>query len=139
MDAVCEKVSGVRNEHHQTALNLGVLANVRILEQQRSARPDKNANQQTPKEHEAEDAYALQEAEESHVRLLALLVPLRRLKDDNRDGIVEDRLAKDDGVQLRVDLVRVEDGEDGDGIRGRERRADGDGVDEAVGHGARQE
>lgn len=40
------------------------------------------------------------------------------LVHDDRHGVVEDRLAKDDRVQLWVDLVRVEDGENGHRIRG---------------------
>ena len=111
---------------------------MRELEQQRRSRRNHHTNQQTAKEYEHEDADALQEAQEPHLRLLALLVPLRRLKDDDGDGIVQDRLAKDDGVQLGVDLVGREDGEDGHGVGGGERGADGDGIDEGESHGARE-
>ena len=64
---------------------------------------------------------------------------MRRLKDDNSHGIVEDRLAKNDGVQLRVDLVGREDGEYGDRIGGRERGADRDAVDKGQRQRARQD
>jgi hypothetical protein len=45
------------------------------------------------------------------------------LVHDDGDRIVQDTLAEDDGVQLGIDFIRVEDGENRDGIRGRERRS----------------
>ena len=39
------------------------------------------------------------------------------LVDDDRDRVVQDRLAKDDAVELGVDLVSVEDGKDGHRVR----------------------
>jgi hypothetical protein len=40
------------------------------------------------------------------------------LVHDDTNGIVEQTLAKDNGVQFGIDLVLIEDGEDGDGICG---------------------
>lgn len=53
-----------------------------------------------------------------------------RLEQDNGNGIVEDTLAKDDGVEFGIDFVGVEDGEDGDGIRGGEGGTNREGFDE---------
>ena len=58
-----------------------------------------------------------------------IVVALRSLENDNGNGVVEDGFTKNNGVQLRVDLVRVENGENRYGIRGGESCADGDGVD----------
>lgn len=54
---------------------------------------------------------------------------MRRLEDDNGNGVIENGLAKDDGVELGVDLVRVENGENRDRVGGGQGCADGDGVD----------
>lgn len=48
------------------------------------------------------------------------------LVHNDTDSIVEQTLAKDDGVELRINLVLVENGEDGNGIRRRKRRAKGE-------------
>jgi hypothetical protein len=42
------------------------------------------------------------------------------LVHDDTDRVVQDALAKDDRVQLGVDFVRVEDGEDGHWVGGGE-------------------
>lgn len=52
-----------------------------------------------------------------------------RLEQDNGDGIVENGLAKDERVQLGLYLVRVEDGQNGDWVRGRQRGAHRHGLD----------
>ena len=44
------------------------------------------------------------------------------LVHDDTDSVVQQTLSKDDGVQLRVDLVLVKDGEDGHRVGGRQRR-----------------
>lgn len=46
------------------------------------------------------------------------------LKHDNGDSIIEYTLSKDDTVELRVYFVGIEDGENGDGIRRTECRAE---------------
>lgn len=42
---------------------------------------------------------------------------LSRLEHDDGNSIIEDTLAEDDSVELRIDLVRVEDSKNGDRIR----------------------
>ena len=53
-----------------------------------------------------------------------------RVEHDDGDGIIEDRFAKDDRVELRINFVGVEDGENRDGIRGAERRAEDEAFEE---------
>jgi hypothetical protein len=36
---------------------------------------------------------------------------------DNTDSVIEDAFSKDYGVEMWVDLVLIEDGEDSDGVR----------------------
>lgn len=39
---------------------------------------------------------------------------------NDTDSIVQQTLTKDDGVQLGIDLVLIEDGQNGNGVRGRQ-------------------
>lgn len=48
---------------------------------------------------------------------------LYSLVHDDGNGIVQNTLAKDDRVELGVDLGRIEDGEDSHGIRRGQRRS----------------
>jgi hypothetical protein len=43
------------------------------------------------------------------------------LVHDDGDRIVQDTFPENDGVQLGINFIRIEDGENRDGIRGRER------------------
>lgn len=45
------------------------------------------------------------------------------LEHDDSDGVVQDRLAENDRVELGIDVQRVEDGQNGDWIGSRQRRA----------------
>ena len=45
------------------------------------------------------------------------------LVHDDTDRVVQQTLAQDNGVQLWVHLVLIENGEDGHWVRGRKRRA----------------
>lgn len=56
---------------------------------------------------------------------------MRRLEQDDGNGVVEDRLAKDDGIQFRFDLVEVEDGQDSDRVCCGKRCANRYRLDEA--------
>lgn len=56
-------------------------------------------------------------------------VPLRSLEQHNGNRIVQDALTKDDGVELWVDLVGIENGQNGDRVCGRERCAHRHGFD----------
>jgi hypothetical protein len=51
-------------------------------------------------------------------------------KQHNSDGIVEDRLSEDDGVEFGFYLVRIKNGKNGNGISGREGGAHRHGFDE---------
>ncbi len=137
MNAVGEKVCSIGNQNNDTALRLGEAADIGKLEEQGGADTSNDTNQQGTKKDQQEDASTFKEAEYSVAGSLALFVSLRRLENDNGDGVVEDRLAKDDGVKLGVDLVRVENGENGDGIGGRQGRSDRDGVDKGHVDGSR--
>lgn len=59
----------------------------------------------------------------------AFSVLLRSLKQDNGNGVVKYGLSEDDSVQLGIDFVGVENGQDRHWIRGREGSADGHGFD----------
>lgn len=52
------------------------------------------------------------------------------LKHDDRDGVVQQALAKDDRVQFRVDVKRVKDGEDRDGVGRRQGRTEQEALDD---------
>lgn len=136
MYAVGEEVGGVGYEDDEAALNLGQPSQVCELEEESGAGADNDTDEQASEEDEQEDAGTLEEAEEAVATGLALVVLLGRLEDDNGNGVVEDGLAEDDGVELGVNLVRVEDGEDGDGIGSGEGGPDGYCVDKGHVEGA---
>lgn len=52
------------------------------------------------------------------------------LEHDDGDCVVEDRFAKDDRVQLGVDVELVKDGEDRDRVGGRQGRAEQEALDD---------
>ena len=52
------------------------------------------------------------------------------LEHDDGDCVVEDRFAKDDRVQLWVDVELVKDGEDRDGVGRRQGRAEQEALDD---------
>lgn len=61
--AVREEVAGVRNQHDQTALNLGHPTDMCVLQGQSSPDPDENANQHAAKEHQQEKADSLKQVQ----------------------------------------------------------------------------
>lgn len=128
-NSVRKEIRQIRNKNNQTTLNLREPSHIRKLQHQTRPNPHQNPNQQTPKEHTKEDADSLKQTQytQTHSRILVFL---SRLEQDDGDGVVEDGLAEDDGVKLGLDLVGVEDGEDGDGVGGGEGSADGEGFDE---------
>lgn len=127
MNRVGKKVACVCNQKDDAALNLRKATNVGVFEKQRGANADDEANDQAGEEDEDEDTKTLDQGDNVQrtardvfvVDRLAGLVPLRRLKQHNGDGVVEDRLAKDDSVQLRVHLVGVENGQNGHRVGSR--------------------
>ncbi len=129
MNTVREEVCSIGDQNNDTALCLGEAADVGKLEEQGGADASNDTNQQGTKENQQEDASTFEEADYSMADSLSLFVSLRRLENDNSDGVVEDRLAENDGVKLGIDFVRIENGENGDGIGSRQGRADRDGVD----------
>jgi hypothetical protein len=48
----------------------------------------------------------------------------QRAREDDGNGIVEDRLAEDHREEVDLDAERLEDGEDGDGVGGGDERAE---------------
>ena len=46
------------------------------------------------------------------------------LVHDDTDSVVQQTLSKDDGVQLRIDLILREYAQDSNGVRSAERRAE---------------
>lgn len=120
VDSIGKKVRCIGNEDDETALNLGHTAYVGEFEQQTRRHPDDNPNDQAAKEHKQENANTFEKTQ--HGQLAGdgtLAVFLCGLKKNDGDGVIEDGLAEDDGVELRVDLVGGEDGENGDGVGGR--------------------
>lgn len=130
-----EEVSGVGDQDNQTTLNLGNTAKVGKFEQQSSANANNEANKHAAEEDEQKDSRAFKEADDAEISSLALLVLLRSFENDDGDGVIEDRLSKDDGIQLGVNLVGVEDCENSDRVSSGESCADGDRVDK--GHAQR--
>jgi len=127
-DGLGKKVGGVGNEHDETALDARVPPDIGVFESESSQDTNHGANGQAAKELGQEVPDAVQQAPHTDAAALATGA-LRRLEDDDGDSIIEDGLAKDDGVQLGVDLEGIEDGQDGDGVGGGQGGADRDGVD----------
>jgi hypothetical protein len=50
-------------------------------------------------------------------------VELNSLVHDDRDRVIEDTLSKDNGIQLRIHLVLIENSENRHWIRGRQGRS----------------
>jgi hypothetical protein len=126
--AVGEEVGRVRDQDDEAALRLGIAADVRELEEQGGCHAHKHADELTSEEDDQEDTETFKEAEEAELSGVDL-VSLCGLEDNDSDGVIEDRFAKDDGVQLGIDLVGVEDGQDGHRVGGGQGGADGDGID----------
>lgn len=124
-----EEVCRVWDEEDKTAFDLGCTADVGELEEESCTDSNDNANQQTTKENQQEDTSGFKEAEDTSALVSGIVVALRSLENDNGNGVVENGFTENNGVQLRVDLVGVENGENRYGIRGGESCADGDGVD----------
>lgn len=121
MNRIGKEVGSISDQEDQAAFRLGISSNMREFQQQTRRNPKDDSNEQTSEEVEQEDANTLKQTQQCQTSsFFSRFVFLRRLKQDNGDGVVEDTLAEDDGVEFGIDLVRVEDGEDRDGIRGRQ-------------------
>ena len=131
MDGVGEEVCSVRDEEDETALDFRIPPNMCEFQKQTRRKPDQQSDDKRAKEDQQENANRLEQTQHRQLpRRRARSVLLRRFEQYDSDGVVQDRLAEDDGVQLGVDFIGVEDGEDGDGIGSGECSADGDGFDE---------
>lgn len=122
MDSIGKEVGGVCNQNDEAALNLGISPDVRELQKKTCAQADQEPNEQTAKEDEQKHPDTLKQAQNGELAGRgALPILLCGLEQHDRDRIIEDTLAEDDGVKLWVDFVGVEDCQDGDRIRGRQR------------------
>lgn len=124
--AIGEEVAGIGDEDDQAALDLRHASHQSVLQTQRSSDTHDHTNQHATKENEQEEPNSFEEVQEGQRASLTLRVFLCRLKQHDSNGIVEDGLAKDHRIQLRLDLVQVEDSQDSDWIRGRKCSADRD-------------
>lgn len=104
-----------------------------MLQNQRCENTGKNANQQTHCKHEKENPDTLEET--SNRWILVVLELVRRLKHDDSNGVVQDTLSKDDSVELRIDFVCFEDGQDSNRVCSRKCRAEGKRLDKRQGEG----
>jgi hypothetical protein len=129
VDSIGKEIRQVGNENDKTTLRLGKASDICELESQGSGDADHDSDEQASKEDAEEDTNSFEQAEYTE-RLGAILVLLCGLEQDNGNGIVQDGLAKDDGVEFRLDFVGVEDGKDGDGVCGGEGSAYRHGLDE---------
>lgn len=146
MHGIGEEVACIGDEEDDAALDLWLTANMREFEQERCPNADCQSDDETAGEDQQEDAKALEELDRGQgsghdcaaiflIHRHGRLVALRRLEEDNGDCVVEDRFTKNDRVEVRIDLVGVEDGQDGDGIGGRQGRADRNCLDKGEVHG----
>ncbi|CAG1962256.1 unnamed protein product [Fusarium graminearum] len=119
-----KEVSSIGNQNHQATLDLGGPAEVGELEQKRCGYTDKKAYEQTAEEDQQEDTCTFKETDDAEASSLALFVLLRSFENDNGNGIVQDGFSKDDGVQLGIDLVSVENSQNSNRVGSRESCAD---------------
>lgn len=134
MHSIRKEVRRISNQHYQTTLDLRKSSNERILQRQSRPYTHQHTDYQAAKEDEQEDPNSLEQRENVEISLRATnFVPLRCLKQDNSNGIIQDRLSEDYCVQLRLNFVDVEDGQDRDGICRRERSTDRDSLNETDG------
>jgi hypothetical protein len=125
VDRIREEVACIGNENDKTTLDLGEAPDQGILEQKTRANANNQTNHQTAEEDQQENTDTLEQTQDGQMTLGgALSVFLSSLEQDNGDGVVEDGFSKDDGVELRVDFISVEDGKDGDGVGSGESCAD---------------
>jgi CRISPR/Cas system-associated protein Cas10 (large subunit of type III CRISPR-Cas system) len=122
VDGVGKEVCEVCDQHDKTCLCFRITSHICKLERQRSHDAYHDTNKETPEEDAKENAKRLKQAHDAKV-LSTIFVFLRRLEENNGDCIVEDGLAKDERVELWLDFVGIEDGENSDRVGGRERCA----------------
>jgi hypothetical protein len=117
VNGIGEKVRCVCDQNDQATLNLGISSDVCKLQQQARSQTEDDTNHQAAKENQQEDADRFKQAQDCQFSCrLSCFVFLCRLEENDRNCVVQDTLAEDDGVELRVDFVGVENGEDGDRV-----------------------
>ena len=88
--AMGEEIRGIGNQDNETALNLGEAPDIGELQEQGGTNADNDANHQATKEDEQEDSGSFEKAKNPMALPRGvLLILLRRLKDDNGNGIVQ--------------------------------------------------
>jgi hypothetical protein len=113
VNRIGEEVAGVSDQEDQATLDLWVSPDVSEFEQQTGRDANHNSDRQAAKEDQHEDTDGLEQTQNGQFAgIRARLVLLRRLKQHNRNSIVQDGLSKDDRVKFRVNFIRVEDGQD---------------------------
>lgn len=118
MDGVRKEIACIRNEDDNAAFSLRETSNMSKLEEERSQHSHDEADEQAAKEDKQENAHGLDSAERSQLRGIGVSVFLCGLEQHNGNCIVENRFAEDDSVELWIDPVRCEDGQDCYGIGG---------------------
>lgn len=102
------------------------------LEQQTGCNADHDSDCETAKEHQHKYTNRLEQTEYCELASLRTrLILLRSLKQHNSNSIVQDGLAKDNGVQFRVDFVGIEDSKNCYRIRSAQSCANTHGFDKA--------
>lgn len=104
----------------------------RVLEHEGAGKAEQDTTGHGDAEGQKEDADTMKEGKDGNVGCSVKVS--ERLKHDNGDGVVQERLAKNDAVELGVDLECVENGENGDRIGSRQGRP----VLQALDNGKRQ-
>lgn len=82
---------------------------MRMLEHKRASKPKHHAQYRAHREHYRKDPHAMEDGADVDDRAAEAR---QCVEHDNGDSIVQDALAKHNTVQLGVDLVGVENGED---------------------------
>lgn len=135
MNGIREEVAGVGDQNDDTAFDFRESSDVGHLKQDRRRDTYQEPNDQTAKEDEEKKPAAFKQREDGQLLVrVAFFVLLSRLEKHDGDGIVQYRLAKNNGVEFRVDLVGIENGQDRDWICRRQCSAHRDGFDKVDAH-----
>ncbi len=118
MQAIREEITSICDQHNQATLDLGESSDEGILQCQGRSNTNDKSNDQASKKDSQEDADTLKQANDAKCSSgTTFLVSLGCLEQHNSDSIVENGFSKDDSVQLRVDLIGIEDCQNSDRVR----------------------
>lgn len=129
VDGVGEEVACVRNQNDETTLRFRKSPEVGEFQKERRDHSNDESNNHAAEEHTQEGSSALNQTEDFDIRA-GLFIFLGGFEKDDCNSIVQYSFAEDHRVQFRIHFVCIENGQDGDGIRGRESGSDGHGVNE---------